>query len=204
MVFIDNLAYSRCSIGFGGLLLLYTVTSIYFVYKRKQKNFVEYLKGASVPLALIGAYMLISGLLGQFTWPLPGSYNILFYDPLVSFGIILLSFSLAIKYNVKLEYAGFLALLFGIMLIIYGFEGYNIGLTELPVALLGMYFLYGITGIFAYPVSMIIDRLPGFDRNHSRLWETALAIFWLALFSASLSAVAIGAMAIPAHLLSPP
>lgn len=64
MVFIDNLAFSLFSISFAGFLLLYAITSMYMVYRRKGKNFTDYLKGASVPLGLIGAYMLITGLCG--------------------------------------------------------------------------------------------------------------------------------------------
>ena len=66
MVFIDNLAYSLFSVSFAGFLLFYTVISIYLSYKRKGKNFTDHLNGASVPLALIGLYVLVTGIWGQF------------------------------------------------------------------------------------------------------------------------------------------
>ena len=204
MAFIANTAYELFAIGFGGLLLLYTVISMYLVYRRGKKNFDEYLESASIPLAVIGAYMLFSGFWGQSTWTLPGSYNILFYDPLVSFGIILIAFALSVRYQVRLEYAGVLALRFGIMLFIYGTVGYNIGLTTEPIALLGLYYLYGLVGIFAYPMSLMIDRLPGFDKSHSWVWDVSFVVFCAALLVGSLLAVGIGAMAIPQHLLTAP
>ena len=205
MVFIDNLAYSLFAISFAGFLLLYTALSMYLSYRRKQGSFADQLRGAGVPLGLLGVYMLLMGLWGQFTWPLPGSYNMLFYDPLVSFGIVLLAFCLSVKYNVKLEYAGFLSLMAGLMAIGYGAVGYNLGLTQAPIALLGMYLLYGLAGVFAYPVSLIADRLPGLRNRNAWLgWHAILIIFCLLVFLASALSAFVAISAIPAHLLSAP
>lgn len=205
MVFVDNLAYSLFMISFAGFMLLYTISSMYLVYRRGKRNFSDYLKSASVPLGLIGVYMLIMGLWGQFTWPLPGSYNILFYDPLVSFGIVLLAFAIAVKYDVRLEYAGFLGLMVGVMVIIYGIEGYGAGLTSEPIALLLMYFFYGVAGIFAFPVSLIADRLPGLKKGRIwKGWHVVLIVFWILLLLASLLSGFVGILAIPAHLISAP
>ncbi|MCL5100875.1 MAG: DUF981 domain-containing protein [Candidatus Marsarchaeota archaeon] len=204
MAFIDNLAYSLFALSFAGFLLLYTISSMYLVYRKKKKNFSEYLNSASIPIALLGAYILISGFWGQFAWPLPGSYNILFYDPFISFGIVLLSLAFSIRYNVRLEYTGFLGLMVGVMVLAYGFVGYNIGLTQAPIALLGLYFLYGLAGIFSYPVALIADRLPGLQKNAWIGWNALLVIFWLLLLGASILAGFVGVSAVPQHLLTPP
>jgi len=204
MVFVDNLAYELFAISFAGFLLLYTISSMYLVYRRKDRNFSEYLMGASVPLGLLGAYMLIQGLWGQFTWPLPGSYNILFFDPLVSFGLLLIGFALSVRYKVRLEYVGFFGLMVGVMVIAYGIEGYNIGLTKEPIALLALYFLYGLVGIFSFPVSLIADRIPNVKYNAWIGWHIALATFWILLLVASCLSAVIGIAAIPAHLISAP
>ncbi|MCL5100877.1 MAG: DUF981 family protein, partial [Candidatus Marsarchaeota archaeon] len=45
------------------------------------------------------------------------------------------------------------------------FGGGIFGLTQAPIALLGLYFLYGLAGIFSYPVALIADRLPGLQKN---------------------------------------
>ena len=205
MPYIDNLAYSLFSISLAGFLLLYTVSSMYGVYNRRERNFEDHLKSACVPLGLIAAYMFIMGLWGQFTWPLPGSYNILFYDPLISFGIVLIAFALAVKCRLKLEYVGFLGLMVGLMTIAYGAEGYSIGLTQAPVALLLLYFLYGFTGILSFPVSLMADRAP--DMRKGRVWhgwKFTLAMFWIFLLLASLLSGFVAVSAISAHLITTP
>ncbi|MGD0728778.1 MAG: DUF981 family protein [Candidatus Micrarchaeaceae archaeon] len=204
MVFIDNLAYSLFAISFAGFLILYTIISIYLAYRKKQKDFSSYLKSAIVPLAFIGIYMLLMGLWGQFTWPLPGSYNTLFYDPLISFGILLLTFSISIKYNVKLQYVGFLGLMVGIMVIGYGITGYQIGLTAAPVALLLMYLFYGFAGIFSYPTALIADRLPGFKKNFWKGWHLMLILFLAFILLASCISAFVGAAALTQHLITAP
>ncbi|MDE1870907.1 MAG: DUF981 family protein [Candidatus Micrarchaeota archaeon] len=206
MAFIDNLAYQLLTLSFACFMLLYTVTSMYLIYRKKGKNFREHLKSASVPIAMLGTYMIVTGLWGQFTWPLPGSYNILFYDPFISFGIILLAFSLTVKYEVRFEYLGFLGLMIGVMTILYGVEGYKIGLTKEPVALLAMYFLYGLAGIFSYPVSLIADKIT-LPRIYARVWMgwiIMLVLFWLFLFAAGSLSASVGIAAISQHLISAP
>ena len=203
MVFIDDVAYSLFSISFAGFMLLYATASAYLAYRKKHKNLSECLKSAAIPILLIGIYMLAMGLWGQFTWPLPGSYNILFYDPMVSFGIVLMAFYLSVKFDAKLEYTGFLALMVGVMVIGYGIFGYNIGLTKVPSALLGMYALYGLSGIFSYPVLLMADRFSGSKRMGME-WHALLYIFLILLLLASLLSAYTAFSAVPAHLLNPP
>ena len=204
MAYIDNLAYSLFAISFAGFLLLYTIGLMYLTYRKGRKNYAEHLSGASLPLGLLGAYLVVMGLWGQFSWPLPGSYNILFYDPFISFGIVMASFAFAARFGGRLDYVGFLGLLFGIMVIIYGIEGYGIGLTSVPVALLAMYFFYGLAGILSYPVSLIVVTLPGMHKNLWKGWHVILVLFFLVLLAASLLAGYTASSAISAHLLSAP
>jgi putative membrane protein len=204
MVFVDNLAYALFLLSFSGFLILYVVTSIYLSYRKKERDFSAILSAAKVPIAVVGAYMVILGMVSQFTWPLPGSYNILFFDPLVSFGLIMVAFALSIHYKIKFDNIGFFGLMIGIMTIIYGIQGYNIGLTSEPFALLILYFLYGITGVFSYPVSIIMERLPGIKKDPWIGWTVCIVIFWLALLASSLISGYIGYMAIPVHLASAP
>ncbi len=204
MVFIDNLAYSLFAVSFAGFMLLYTTCSIYLAYRKNRKNFSEDLKSASIPLAVIGMFLFLTGIWGQFTWPLPGSYNMLFYDPLISFGFLLLAFSISIKYGAKLEYTGFLGLMVGMMVIVYGVLGYTTGLTKEPLALLAMYLFYGLAGIFSYPISLMADRLPGLQRGIKISWFVLLVIFCILLLLASGLSGMTGIIAIPQHLISAP
>ena len=206
MVFIDNLAYSLFALTFAGLLILYLVVTEWFVFMRKDKNYSNYtarLEGAKVPLLVLGIYMIIMAMWGQFTWPLPGSYNILYYDPLVSFGMIVLALGLAVHYRVKFEYVGFFGLLIGIMTIIYGWLGYSIGISKEPVVLLAMFALFGISGIFSYPVALIMEKLPGLEKKPWIGWTICLAIFCLAILGASILSGVIGMSAIGGHLITP-
>jgi putative membrane protein len=204
MVFIDNLAFSLFSLSIAGFLVLYLIISVYLEYRRKQKRYDEVISGVYAPLMLVGLYMVISAAWGQFTWPLPGAYNILFYDPMASFGLVLLALALTIRYKVRYDYVGFFGLLVGIMTIFYGIQGYNIGLTKEPIALLAMYAFFGVAGIFSYPVTLVLERLPGLQKNPWIGWSLCLVIFCLAMFAASVLAGYIAISAIPAHLVSPP
>ena len=207
MAFIDNLAYSLMAISFAGFMLLYTVFSIYRSYVRKKNDFSGYLYGASIPLLLIGLYMVVTGIWGQFVWPLPGSYNILFYDPLVSFGIVLLSFSISVRLKARLDYSGFLGLMVGIMVIAYGIVGYNLGLTSEPSALLAMYFLYGLAGILSYPMSLLMVEgswLTGSRRSIWKGWYAIIALFCIMILFASLLSAFVGISAITMHLVKAP
>ncbi|MGD0511031.1 MAG: DUF981 family protein [Candidatus Micrarchaeaceae archaeon] len=204
MVFTDNLAYSLFSVSFAGLLLLYLTVSVYLSSRKKRNDFSEQMKSAIVPLLLIGIYMFVMALWGQLTWPLPGSYNILFYDPMISFGILLIAFSLSVKMGLKLEYVGFLGLLVGIMVMVYGFYGYSIHLTAAPIALLGMYLLYGLAGLLSYPMSLMYDQLHGMKWDKRIVCQVAFFAFCFLLLLASLLSAYVALSAVPAHLASPP
>ncbi len=205
MAFIDNLAFSLFTISFAGFLLLYTGSWMYLImYKRKGKSFSDHLKSASVPLAIIGITMFSGGLWGHFAWPLPGSYNILFYDPLLFFGILLIAFSICVNFKLKLEYTGVLGLLSGIVTIFYGAVGYGLHMTSAPLAMLLMYAFYGLGGILSYPVSLLADRMQGSPQRPAATWQVLLIVFLIFLLFASLLSGLVGVMAIPKHLLSAP
>lgn len=204
MAFIDNLAFGLFAVSFAGFLLLYMILRIYRAYKNKQKNYSDQISSAAVPLLFLGVYLFVIGLYGQMTWPLPGSYNILFYDPTIAFGLILISFWYIDRMGLRFEYVGFLSMLVGIMLIMYGYIGYTLGLTKAPLALFGMYFLYGATGILAFPVSLLAEKLSGFKGKTWIGWTVVVVLFCLAIFAASLLAAYTGYQAIWGHLLTAP
>lgn len=204
MVFVDDLGYLLFALGFAGFMLLYTMSSVLLTYKRRKKDFTSALMAASVPLFILGIYMFICGLWGQSVWPLPGSYNILFYDPLISFAIILMAFGAAMKYKTKLEYVGFFGLIIGITSIFYGVHGYLLNMTSAPLAMLGLYTAFGLAGIFSYPAAMIVDRLSNLKAKVCAQWTVILALLWIFLLVASIIAIILGSSAIPMHLMTPP
>ncbi len=202
---IDNLAFLLLSLGFVGFLTLYMTAGVYKEYrKRRRMDIYSTISGGILPLGALGVYLFIMGIVGQLTWPLPGSYNILFFDPLVGLGIVLIGFAYSVRTGIPMHYVGLLSLLLGVMVIYYGVEGFSIGLTQAPMALLGLFISFGLTGIFAFPVSLILDLEPGRTSKHPKVWFLMLVLFWVFLFTASVLSYVIGALAVPGHLLTPP
>lgn len=203
MPFTDILTAQLFVLGISGLVLAYTVIKGILHYR--QGGDIEHaMKSGQAPLTLLGLYVLISGLYGQFIWPLPGSYNILFYDIYPLWGMFLLASAWVLHSKLRLQYAGFFALLIGCMTILYGVSGYRLGLTSVPLALLGLYGLFGLAGILGYPVTLMFDRAQTKRKNRWAGWALILAVFLIVLILASLLAMYIGMSAIPVHLASPP
>jgi len=202
-IFVDILTSQLVSIGFAGLLSVYLVLEGYLAYKHKEP-LLNKMRDASIPMLAIGAYIFITGLYCQFAWPLPGSYNILFYDIYALFGIIILALGLALKEGSKLHYTGFIAFLFGFFAIYYGYIGYTIGMTSSPSGMFAMYSLFGIGSILAYPLTLAYDKIMDKKRVESDWYKLALVVFVLAIIIASLIAFFITFSAIPIHLRTPP
>jgi putative membrane protein len=199
MAFIDILGSQLFALGFAGLIILYMTVQSYFLF-RKGKRAEEIIKAGTIPLAAIGVYMFLSGLYGQFTWPLPGSYNVLFYDIYPLVGLLFIGAAATIYLKMKLQYIGFYGLLLGIMAMWYGAFGYSLKLTTEPLALLGLYTLFGVGGILGYPVMVMLDRAQAGIKNRSYLWYLLIYLFWITLLIGSILALVIGTSAIPSHL----
>jgi putative membrane protein len=199
MAVINGLALSLFSITFAGLLLLYFLAKVCIAVRSKQKNLQELLNGIALPLGVLGSFITVSGLWNMLTWPITGSYNILFYDPYVALGLLLVAFAIGVRYRIKLEYLGFWSLLAGIMTLVYGLNGYNLGMSSSPIALLGLYSFFGIAAVLAWPITYLIDRLPGRNRLGTG-WSVVLALFALALIGAVIVAGLISISAVSGHL----
>jgi putative membrane protein len=109
-----------------------------------------------------------------------------------------------VRYKVRLEYVGFFGLLVGLLVIVYGIQGYQIGLTQAPLAMLIMFILYGLSGIIAYPVALIADRLPGLKKQVWIGWYVFLALFCILMLLAGLLSAGAGFQAVSQHLITPP
>ena len=204
MVFIDDLALELFMLALAGIVSLYTTASAYRYYKANGvKGIKESMRPGAVPLGLLGIMMLILGLFGEMKWPLPGSYNILFYDPFMLIGITITGISIALWFRQNMQYVGIFALFSGLLAIYYGFSAYFIKMTASPIAMLGLYIGFGLAGVFTYPATLIYDRLPAKSKA-SNTYTTLLMLFWIFLLLASLLAIVVGVAAVPQHLLSPP
>ncbi len=200
--FIDNLVIGLITIAFAGAIILYMTAGLYYNYRKGRKlDIFEYIKPGMVPLLVIGVFIIIMGLVGEITWPLPSPYNSLFFDPYVMLGFIIVGLAICTWNRLKLHYMGFFALLVGIVLLYYGISAFALGLTSAPLGLLGLYLAWGVAGIMSFPVSLIYDKRPGMKpRGAHPLWTIALIVFWMALLLGVMIAAVIAGGAIPAHL----
>lgn len=204
MAFIDDLAMELFTLALVGIVSVYMTASVYLEYRKNgAKNIEEILKPGVFPLGVLGVVILIMGFYGEMTWPLPGSYNILFYDPYMFIGMILVMMAIAIGYRQKLHYVGILAFFAGIIAIYYGANAYIDKMTSSPIAMLGLYIAFGLTGVFTFPTTLIYDMLPGRDKV-SKGWTVILVLFWLGLIISAVLAAITAIEAVPQHLLSPP
>ncbi|HUC38703.1 MAG TPA: DUF981 domain-containing protein [Candidatus Acidoferrum sp.] len=196
---VDFLGAQLFALWFAGLLILY-ISVHSFVLFRKGKKAENIVASGAIPLAALGVYMFLSGLFGQFTWPLSGAYNTLFYDMYPFVGLLFIGAAVSIYKKMKIQYIGFYGLLLGVMSIGYGAYGYALGLTKSPLALLALYVSFGIGGIVGYPVTVMMDRAESGIKNRSPGWIALIVLFWFLLFAGSMLALYIGVSAIPAHL----
>ena len=208
-MFIDEIAYVLFAIGFVGVLTLYMTVSVYYNYRKniKKKDNIDIysiISGGLLPIGAIGIYLFIISLWGQLTWPLPGSYNILFFDPLMSLSIVLIGFAWAVKTKHKMHYVGLFSLLVGLMTIDYGITGYLLNLTQSPLGFMGLFVAFGLVGVFAFPVSLVLDNQPGKTSSHPRVWFFFVLMFWIFLIIASVLAFMIAGLALYPHLSTPP
>ena len=159
MTFVDTLAFQLFSLAFVSGLLFYSGLVGYLTYRKygPQRTF-EHLRAQAVPLGGIGVIMAAIGLWGEIVWPLPGSYNILFFDPYLLLGIILIGFAVSVGFKWRTQYVGLLAAFTGLLSIYYGANAYNLGLTKEPLAMFLLYVALGGTAIFTFPVTLWIDE----------------------------------------------
>lgn len=203
MVFIDDLAFELFALSLVGVVSIYLKGYAYLYYRKGLKDVETIMRPGAFILGILGVIIVIMGIFGEMTWPLPGSYNILFYDPYLLFGIILVSVSSSIILKQKLQFSGILALFSGLIAIYYGVNAYLDKMTSSQIAMLGLYLSLGLTGMFTFPATLIYDLLPSRD-NVSKFWTVILVLFWVGLIVSSVLAALTAIEAVPQHLLKPP
>lgn len=201
--FIDDLAFELFTLSIVGVISLYMTAAVYIAYRKGVKDIESALRPGAYPLGIFGGIITIMAIYGEMTWPLPSSYNILFYDPYLMLGLILMMMSVAIILKQKLQYVGIVALFAGLISIYYGASAYMDKMTSSPIAMLGLYVAFGLTGVFTYPATLIYDTLPGKGKV-SAAWTVLLVIFWIGLVVSAVLASVTGVPAVSQHLLAPP
>lgn len=232
LTFTDTLAFQLFTLAFISGILFYSGIMGYVTFRRygPHRTF-EHLKGQAVPLGGLGALVFGIGFWGEITWPLPGSYNILFYDPYSLLGIVLIGFAVCVTRNWRTQYIGLLAAMTGLLSIYYGASAYNLGMTKEPLAMFLLYAAMGGTAVFTFPVTLWLDRMvltpvlegpapsgpgdatsvaeaPGPSLSHvtPQLKVLVGTFLFFLLFAAgsAILALIIGGGALSSHLVSPP
>ena len=177
-------------LAFVAVLTLYMTLRVFLEWNSsKQANMYAIMSGGILPLGLIGAYFFIISVYGQIYQPLPAPLNNLVFDPLISLSLVLIGFVWSIRANLKMEYVGLLALLLGAITMYYGYLGYTAGITQSASQFFFIYLVFGITGILAFPVTLIIDFKPGKVSKHPQIWGALLALFCVFLILGILMAL---------------
>jgi len=160
MTFTDTLGFQLFTLAMVAGVLFYSGLIGYITYRRYGPGRTyEHLRGTAVPLGMLGVVVTSVGMWGEITWPLPGSYNILFFDPYVLLGVVLLGFSLSVVTRFKTQYIGLMAAMTGALSIYYGYSAYILNMTKEPMTMLFLYVALGGTAILTFPITVFIDRM---------------------------------------------
>jgi putative membrane protein len=186
-LFIDSLAIMLIGLGSGTFL-----GSLFFLFSAMGK-FDAIKDQLIVPAFVIGMFDLVSGYEMSFTWPLPSGYNMLFGDPLLFFGLLLVAASVMIYKNMKVASLSVLFVILGI----YVLTGAASILTyhlESGVNLISAMGLYIIDGVAAILVPIVMMKPAG-------SWKSVYYLEFILLVLGSLLALFIGYVALPGHIV---
>jgi putative membrane protein len=230
MTFVDTLAFQLFTLAFVSGLLFYSGLVGYVTYlKFGPRRTLEHLKAQAVPLGGLGVVVASIGLWGEVVWPLPGSYNILFFDPYLLLGVVLIGFAVSVGFRWRTQYIGLLAAMTGLLSIYYGANAYHLGLTKEPLAMFLLYVAMGGTAVFTFPVTLWIDRYimtpitatetPGGSNagttsspseavsamtSQVKILFGGFLVFLLFAVGSAIMAIIIGGGALPSHLSTAP
>ncbi len=159
MAFIDFLALQEALLLVAAVLVGYVGIVTFLSIRRSDTASAKgVLKAGAIPLGSVGFIATALALWAETTWPLPGAYNIFFTDIYLLFGATLLILAVSMAASLKLQFAGLFAFIAGGMTIAYGWSGYHLGLTKDPLETFLLYGAFGLTGILAFPATLVVDH----------------------------------------------
>ena len=159
MAFVDNLGFELGVMVLTAAVAFYTGFLVWW-HRRKGdlSRAVMNLRGGAAMLGFLGLFLATLGWWGEFVWPLPGQYNVLFYDPTLFGGLLLIGFAVVIQLKLPTQYLGVAAGVTGLGIAYYGARGYQLGLTKEPLEMFLLFLGFGITAALAFPVTLFLDR----------------------------------------------
>lgn len=120
----------------------------YYLYERESAQNRSY----AVGFGAVGLLGLILGLSMVLTWPLPGSYNIIFGEAMTLFGLVFLAAGVAIGLGWDLRPVGVLAFFAGFYAILGGVRIISLGLTREPLLSGLAFILVGLAALLTGPL----------------------------------------------------
>ena len=185
-LFIDSLAVMLIGLAMGTFL-----GAFYFFFRARGNE--QQIHNLVFPAMAIGFFDFVSGYEMSFTWPLPSGYNMLFGDPLLLFGLLLIVSAVMIYKNASLGLVPLLFVLLGIYVLVgaYSIVQQNLETGENLITAMGLYLFDGIGAILA-PVLYV--RPEGNGR-----WLYYLE--WVILGIGTIFALVIGYIALNGHLI---
>ena len=188
-VFVDSLAIMLLALGSSASLL-----AMYVLYAVKQKKTISNL---AIPIVGFGLFDVASGFLMSFTWPLPPAYNMLFGDPLLFLGLLMVMGGYMLYKNMNLKVLSIFGFFLGIYILVEAAAIANFKL-ETGVDLISSMGLYITSGLAA-----ILSPLVYLDPKSNK-GKYAYYFIAILLILAAFAALFIGYAGIYAHLLAPP
>ncbi|WMT53453.1 DUF981 family protein [Ferroplasma acidiphilum] len=187
MGFVDPLAVMLLSLGVSAGLI-----SAFFYQVAKGRD----VKELVVPAFIFGGFDFMSGFEMSEFWPLPGSYNMLFGDPIMILGMLLIAGSIMIYKGYNLRTLSIPGVMLGVYLFIESAAMVNFKLEsgDNLFAAMGLYIMSGISAVY----SVVLFAKPEKDRKY--LYYVAFILLALT----TLIALFIGYEAIYGHLQAPP
>ena len=194
--FVDPLAIMLIGLAMGT-----GIGAFYFYYAaRGQKDQIESLV---YPAVGIGLFDFMSGFYMSFAWPMKTfgtPYNMLFGDPLLMFGLLLIIGAVMVHKNVKLGIMPLLSVLLGI----YVLDGaYSISALKLEtgqdyITSMGLY-IFDAIGAILVPIAYFKP-----EEGKSGAVKYMYYVEWIILGIGTIFALIIGYLALYGHLHSPP
>ncbi len=219
MAFIDDLTLVLDLLVLIAATVFYTAFFVWLHSRRKDPDRAQtHLREGGFLLGILGALVGIIALSGELTWPLPGAYNLFFFDPLLMLSLLLLSFWAATWFRLPTHFVGMLGVVVGSGVIYYGARAYILGLTKDPLETFLMYLAFGGVAILSYPATLYVDwfvtgpKVPGVDPlpggsptpSYPRVWAALLGLFLIVVVLAGIAAVLYGFSTAWGHLQNPP
>jgi len=166
MAFIDFLAFQEALLLIAAAIVGFVGMSVWFAMRRNDAAGVtNALKAGAIPIGSLGVISTILAVWAEETWPFPAipgtnlaSYNILFTDVYLLFGMTLVVLAVTMAFRLKLAYAGLFAFVAGAITAGYGWNGYILHMTKDPLETFLLYLAFAGVGIFSFPATLMTDH----------------------------------------------